>query len=174
MKKLSYLYYDILFDKRNLKKLIIVPILVLVAMGSWLYGYKFRDDRINNLNAELAELKLSSNHTIDSLVASNDTLTTLLVDYNKLINDGDYYRYMAFKHSKITIPESMDVDDLQLIFEQSNKFNIPLKYVFRLIQKESRYNPNLMWVLLVICKSCLGLLIKLKRGMKISMDLLVI
>ena len=138
MKKISYYYYQFLFNKKALKQLIWLPILVLVGMGSWLYGYKFRDSRIVNLNNEVASL----NYTIDTLVASNDTLNAQLVDYNKLKEDGDYYRYMAFKHSEITIPKTMNVDDLKLLHVQALRYNIPLKYVYRLVYKESRYNPN--------------------------------
>ena len=50
---------------------------------------------------------------------------------------------MAFKHSDIVIPKHFNHEDLKLVYRLSIRFEIPQEYIYRLIQKESRFKPGL-------------------------------
>jgi len=140
LSELNNVYHTYLFIPSNRKKLLKVLLYFFICFGFWLTGYKWRDTRIIIQNHQIHELSLKK-----ELLKNNiEQLQSSLEEYNFLLNDGDYYRYLAFKHSTVLIPKHVNVDDLKLITEQAKKYNIPYKYIYRLIWKESRYNPNAM------------------------------
>ncbi len=136
--ELSNQYYKYLFSQNTRKKYLKLIIVLLFLYAAWLFGYKFRDAKIFVLEKTI---KIQE-HKKASLESDIAFLEDELIDYNKILKDGDYYRYMAFKHSDITIPKHMNSDDLILIHRTSKKFNVPYRIIYRLIQKESRYNPK--------------------------------
>lgn len=139
MKTLIFYFNTLYFKYTNKpKQFIFVPILILFMFFSYYLGYKHRDNTVSSLKYELAVYKDSVNNHSDYIEYLNSNLT----DYHTMLRDGDYYRYMAFKHSNIRIPKSMDKTSLKLIHEMSIKHHVPIKYVYRLIWRESRYKPN--------------------------------
>lgn len=105
---------------------------------SWLIGYKYRDGKIlvqeyyikilqnkqNNLNNDIIQLEVKLKH------------------YNFILKDGDYYRYLALKHSDVYIDNNVNSEHLKLMTEHAIINKIPLKYFYRLINKESKFNSN--------------------------------
>jgi hypothetical protein len=132
------IYFTYIFNTKSKKKYIIIPMLLISISSSWLYGYKFRDNKITDLNLTINDLTFNN----DSIHYVNDSLLFDLIELDSLKQDGDYYRYLAFKHGKILIPEKINKDDIMLIHKMSKKYSIPLKYIYRLIWQESKYNPN--------------------------------
>lgn len=130
--------YNFIFNKKV--RIIYINILVLILITPFAYylGYMSRQERIDKLYTKIQ----TQNQFSDSLIAHIDNLDNELVDFIKMKNDGDYYRYMAFKHSNINIPKNVPAEDLKLMHFLANKYEIPLKYYYRLIYKESRYNPK--------------------------------
>lgn len=131
-------YYQYLFNNNIRRKKFKQLCIVLLCLSSLLLGYKLRDTTLLIQKFQISNLiekKYQLYNTINKLESN-------LNDYNFLINDGDYYRYLAYKHSNILINKSVNGNDLKLLTEQSNKYKIPLKYIYRLVQKESNYNPN--------------------------------
>lgn len=132
-------YTNLLFNK-NTKKYFIISIFFCIGLFlSWLSGYKYRDNVL-----------LSHKYKITKLVKDTTELNKNLSDYeldlmayNQIIEDNDYLRYMAFKHSDIVIPKSFNHDDLKLVYRLSIKFEIPQEYIYRLIHKESRFKAGL-------------------------------
>lgn len=131
-------YHTYLFVPSNRKKLLKLLIGLIIGFGCWLSGYKWRDAKIivqtiqiEHLTEKRAELK-----------ANIDQLETSLEDYNFMLEDGDYYRYLAYKHGEVLIPNTVNAEDLKLITDQAKKYEIPFKYIYRLIWKESKYNPT--------------------------------
>lgn len=132
-------YTNFLFNKK-LKTNIFLSIFIVIALSlSWLSGYKYRDNVL-----------LSHKHKINKLVKDTTELNRNLSDYeldlmayNQIIEDNDYLRYMAFKHSDIVIPKTFNHNDLKLVYRLSIKFEIPQEYIYRLIHKESRFKPGL-------------------------------
>lgn len=139
IKEVQNVYYHFLhLNINDKKKFFRLFILCCLLFASWLIGYKWRDARIYVQNIQIELLKEKKNE----LTSSVNELEKNLEEYNFMLNDGDYYRYLAYKHSDISIPKSVNVDHLKLMTEHAKTNSIPLKYFFRLIWKESRYNPN--------------------------------
>lgn len=136
--ELNNMYHTYLFIPSNRKKLLNGLLYCFICFGFWLTGYKWRDGHIIIQNIQIEQLSIKK----ESLKNSVNLLENSLAEYNFMLNDGDYYRYLAFKHGKVLIPKETNANDLKLITEQSKRYSIPLKYIYRLIQKESRYNPN--------------------------------
>ena len=129
------LYTSMLMNK-SLKKLVIqIPIVIILCFGSWLFGYKTRDSKIIKMSSEITSLK-RLNQEQNNIINSQELD---LVEYNLMLEDGDYYRYIAYKQSDINVPKHMDPENLKLIHEKSREFQIPAKYIYRLVWKESRY-----------------------------------
>lgn len=137
-KYLDRIYYTYVFNIRVRKQFIIIPIFTLSIFGGWLYGYKFRDNVIINLNDRISNMEVYK----DSIIDINDSLIVDLIELDSLKEDGDFYRYLAFKHAEIYIPKKINEDDIKLMHKMAKKYNIPFKYIYRLIHKESRYNPS--------------------------------
>lgn len=136
--ELNHAYHEYLFVPSSRKKLLKLIISIFIGFGCWLWGYKWRDAKIILQTVQIEELSEKK----AELKANISELETNLEDYNFMIEDGDYYRYLAFKHGEVMIPQETNPEDLKLITEQSKKYDIPFKYIYRLIFKESRYNPE--------------------------------
>lgn len=136
--ELNIAYHHYLFEPTNRKQLVKFLIYCFIGSGCWLWGYKWRDTKIIIQNFQINQLSKRK-----AILKENITkLQNDLDDYNFMIEDGDYYRYLAFKHGEILIPKETKPEDLKLITEQSIKFEIPFKYIYRLIWQESHYKPN--------------------------------
>lgn len=105
---------------------------------AWLVGYKWRDGKIWFQERHIRSLYQEQG----DLQRSVSELEGNLKDYNFMISDGDYYRYLAFKHADIAIPKDVNPQHLRLMTEEAYRNGIPLNYYYRLINKESRYNPD--------------------------------
>lgn len=138
--EMNNVYNTYLFVPSKRKQLLTILLYCFVGFGCWLTGYKWRDGRIIVQNIQIHELSNKK----ETLKKDIDKLQNNLTEYNFLLNDGDYYRYLAFKHGSIMIPKTVNSKDLKLITDQSKKYKIPYKYIYRLIQKESGYNPNVI------------------------------
>jgi len=114
-------------------------ILFLFLIGtSWLAGYKWRDldllqllirvDMLSNTRSELHK-KVLSQHI-------------QLQDWTNAINSVDWYRYLAIKHGRVVPPEGTDMIHLKTLTEEAERYHIPLSIIYRLVWKESKYNPN--------------------------------
>lgn len=142
MKKQYYLnlfYINYLYNIKFKNKLAFGLISILVASVMFLIGYKQRDNLIMSNTTTISALQ-------EDTFALNQNLREYeldLVAYNEIMEDKDYLRYMAFKHSDIVIPKNFNHDDLKLIYRLSIEFKIPQRYIYRLIQKESRFKPGL-------------------------------
>ena len=138
--KISDILHFHLFIPQNKVKFRKILYIILLMFGAWLVGYKFRDATIYIQQHQIKELsskKIKLHNEIDSLQNN-------LKDYNFMIDDGDYYRYLAFKHAEILIPKEMSISDLKLMTAEAKRWKIPFKYYYRLINKESKYNPNVI------------------------------
>lgn len=131
-------YYQYLFVPSNRRKLLKLLIYCFMGFACFTWGYKWRDARIIIQNIQIRELSVKKS----ALRKSIDELNDKLDEYNFMLSDGDYYRYLAFKHGGVIVPRDADADDLMLITEQAKKYKIPFKYIYRLIWKESRYDPT--------------------------------
>jgi len=139
IKKYNLLYFNFLNSKKFKKQIVISIAVILLLLLTWLMGYKQRD-----------QILLADRYTIDKLAKDtsqlNQNLTEYELDlkaYNQIMEDNDYLRYMAFKHSDIVIPKHFNHEDLKLVYRLSIRFEIPQEYIYRLIQKESRFKPGL-------------------------------
>lgn len=135
--ELNNTYHQYMFVPSNRKKLVKLLIYLFVGFGFFMWGYKWRDTKIIIQNIQIKELSIKKS----SLEESIDKLQDDLDEYNFMLGDGDYYRYLAYKHGDVLVPKKTDAEDLRLITEQSIRYDIPFKYIYRLIWKESRYNP---------------------------------
>lgn len=136
--ELNNAYHQYLFVPSNRKKLLKLLIYSFLGFGCFMWGYKWRDTKIIVQNIQIKELSLKK----DKLKKEIATLNENLDEYNFMLSDGDYYRYLAYKHGDVLVPKETNPEDLKLITEQAKKYNIPFKFIFRLIWKESRYDPN--------------------------------
>lgn len=139
IKKYNLLYFNFLNSRKFKKQIVISIAVIILLLLTWLMGYKQRD-----------EILLADKYTIDKLAKDtsqlNQNLTEYELDlkaYNQIMEDNDYLRYMAFKHSDIVIPKHFNHEDLKLVYRLSIRFEIPQEYIYRLIQKESRFKPGL-------------------------------
>jgi len=117
-----------------------IIIFVVCLFSSWLVGYKWRDAKIWYQMHQITFLQ----HKHDTLQKSIIELEGNLKDYHFMIKDGDYYRYLAYKHAGITIPKSANSEHLKLMTEMAIFYEIPFKYYYRLINQESGFNPNVV------------------------------
>ena len=138
MKVFNKIYYDFLFDKKIRYNYLKFLIFITISFFVFIAGYKFRDNDIKKYNNNISFLKKNKSELFNYI----DSLNNDLDELTRMKNDGDYYRYIGFKHGDIKIPKNVPVSDLKLIDSLQVKYNIPKKYLYRLIYKESRYNPN--------------------------------
>ncbi len=113
-------------------------ILVASISLSWLVGYKWRDGKIWFQEHHIRELYNEQNTLQQSVSQLEDNLT----EYNFMLADGDYYRYLALKHGEIVIPKNVNPAHLKLMTEEAHRNGVPLNYFYRLIFKESMFNPR--------------------------------
>lgn len=120
----------------------ILRILLISAclFASWLVGYKWRDAKIWYQMHQITYLT----HKHDTLQKSIIDLERNLKSYNFMISDGDYYRYLAYKHANIMIPKTANSAHLKLMTDMAIYYEIPFKYYYRLINHESGFNPNVV------------------------------
>lgn len=137
------LYYRFLHVKSARRRFFTYLVFSATLFGSWLCGYKWRDGRIMFQKFQISHLTEKR----DELHTEIDTLELQLQEYNFIINDKDYYRYLAFKYGGVIVPPSVPKEDLLLMVEQAKKYKIPLRYFFRLIYRESRFDPNVRSVM---------------------------
>lgn len=133
------LYFKFLNSKKFRKQIVFSIFLLIVLSLTWLMGYKYRDN-------VLISHKTKINKLVKDTTVLNQNITDYELDlkaYNQIIEDNDYLRYMAFKHSDIIIPKSFNHEDLKLVYRLSIRFDIPQEYIYRLIHKESRFKPGL-------------------------------
>lgn len=138
--KINDILHFHLFIPQNKVKFRKLLYIISLMFGAWLIGYKFRDATIYIQQHQIKELsskKIQLHNDIDSLQKN-------LQEYNFMLDDGDYYRYLAFKHAEILIPKEMSISDLKLMTVEAKRWKIPFKYYYRLINKESRYNPKVI------------------------------
>lgn len=136
---LTEIDYQLTYNSKlrtNLYSSVIVAL--VVGIMTYLAGYKKRDNVLIAQSNEIHYLKQDTTELRD--VISNYDIDILA--YNKILDDKDYLRYIAFKYSNINIPKNVPKDDLKLINRYIEKFDIPQEYIWRLINKESRFNPN--------------------------------
>jgi len=131
-------YYQYLFVPANRRKLLKLLIYCFLGFSCFMWGYKWRDAKIIIQNIQIGELSIKKNTLKQSISDLNDKLH----EYNFMLSDGDYYRYLAFKYGEVVVPKETAAEDLMLITEQAKKYKIPFKYIYRLIWKESRYDPT--------------------------------
>jgi len=120
------------------KQYIQIGIISILMLFSILFGYKLRDTKISNILFRINNLK--SDTTNLKLKMIEDSLD--LKNYSDIINDKHYIRYIAYTISDINIPKNINHEDLKIINRMSIKFDIPKRYLYRLIFKESTFNPN--------------------------------
>lgn len=111
---------------------------LLVGISTFLFGYKKRDNLIISQYENITLLQTDTLELRDALV----NYETDILAYNKILDDKDYLRYIAFKYSNINVPKHVPKEDLKLINRFTENFDIPQEYIWRLINKESRFNPN--------------------------------
>ncbi len=113
-------------------------IFVICLLSSWLIGYKWRDAKIWYQMHQIVTLQKKH----DTLISSISQLENNLKNYNFMLKDGDYYRYLGYKHAGIMIPKNTSSEHLKLMTEMAIFYEIPFKYYYRLINQESKFNPN--------------------------------
>lgn len=136
--ELGNAYHQYLFVPTNRKKLSKLVLYMFLGFGCFLWGYKWRDAKIIIQNIQIKELSIKKQNLKTEIAQLQENLD----EYNFMVSDGDYYRYLAYKHGDIMVPKETDPEDLKLITEQSKKYDIPFKYIYRLVYRESKYNPN--------------------------------
>lgn len=125
-------------NKSRIVLFVVVLVSIIIGLPSFILGYKHRDPLINTQNTDLCLLKSDTTNLRD-LIANYDVD---ILAYNAIIEDKDYLRYVAFKYSDITVPKHVPKEDLKLINRYTAKFDVPQKYIWRLINKESRFKPD--------------------------------
>lgn len=139
MKKIiSNMYYDFMFSKKTRIQYYKSVFVLILCFITFVLGYKTRDNKIESLYSDIAVYQIKES----SLKNTIDTLNTDLQKYYEMLEDGSYYRFVAFKESGILIPEKVEYDDLSMMHHLAIKYDIPHRYLYRLINKESRYNYN--------------------------------
>lgn len=138
-KIITELDYHISYNNNSRKILFLcVLLMIMIGLPSFMIGYKKRDIYIINQSNDINMLRSDTSYLRETI--SNYDVDILA--YNKIIEDVDYLRYIAFKYSDISVPKHVPKQDLKLINRYSEKFNVPQKYIWRLINQESRFNPN--------------------------------
>lgn len=112
--------------------------IILLISISWLIGYKYRDGKILIQEYYIKTLNNKQQNLNNNIIY----LESKLKEYNFILNDGDYYRYLAFKHADVYIDNNVNSKHLKLMTEHAIINKIPLKYFYRLINKESKFNSN--------------------------------
>jgi len=142
MKKLKTIYnnisYNFIFSKKLRKIYLNILFVFISVLVSFYLGYNSRNNRIENLNSEV----IYYNQSEDSLIVHIRNLRSNLVDYTKMIKSSEYHRFIAFKESDIFIPKNVNKDDIILMHKMATRYKIPYKYYYRLVNQESRFNPN--------------------------------
>jgi hypothetical protein len=138
MKLFDRIYYNFVFDKKVRNNYIRLLVFIIISFFVFLFGYKYRDSSIFKLHDKISFLKQSKSELFTHI----DSLDNELLEFKQMKEDGDYYRYIAYKFANINIPESVPTDDLILLDSLQEHYKIPKKYLYRLINKESRYNPK--------------------------------
>ena len=62
--------------------------------------------------------------------------------YNIIYSD-DYMRYIVYKEANVFIPRDANMEHLKVMFQETDKNEIPYSIIFRLINKESGYITGL-------------------------------
>lgn len=128
-------YYDIMFKKEVRIKYIKYLFVIIFGISTYFMGYKSRDNYIIELHNKVDVLYDNTNYTQYQL----DSITEL--QYH-ILNDRVYYEYIIYKHSGVKIPETVPLSDLKLLDSLQRYYKIPKRYLYRLINKESRYKPD--------------------------------
>ncbi len=134
------MYYKFLINTTKNRLIKSCVMYTLVIGLSFFIGYKWRDGYLIYQQYHIEYLKNKENKLANKI----DTLKSTIESYEFMLEDGDYYRYLAFKYSNIYIPKSVNGKDLKLMTEQAVLHKIPLKYYYRHIYKESCFNPNVV------------------------------
>lgn len=121
--------------KRKLIKLIFILSLTGLA---WLAGYKCRDLDILKSKMHIGVLSSNSSQMQQIILDQNKDL----ISYNDALNSADWYRFLAIKHGQVIIPYGTKAIYLKTLTEEAQRYGIPLPIIYRLVWKESKYNPN--------------------------------
>lgn len=138
MKIFDRVYYNFVFDKKVRNNYLRLLVFLIISFFVFIAGYKFRDNDVKSYNEKISFLKKDKSELFNYI----DSLNTELIEFNKIKDDGDYYRYKAFKFADVKIPKNVPVSDLKLLDSLQEHYEIPKEYLYRLINQESRYKPN--------------------------------
>lgn len=127
--------------KENL--LVSISFLWILLLCSMMVGYGIRDKEINSLNDEKIKDKKEYSNLLyqkDSIILVKNKEIDSLGTY---LNSKEYLEFLVYKKAnldnlKINLSR-VDHDILNLMVEQSNKYNIPYTIYFRLIDMESGF-----------------------------------
>ncbi len=138
-KEIRKYYHKYIYNSRSKNNASKIGIYIVIFFLFWFIGYKFRDKHIVFQNFKIKVL------TNQQYLLYNEIgdLKILLNDYNKILDDGTFYKYLIFKYTG-EMYNNINVDDLKLLYFECKKYNLNEKYLFRLLNKESRFNPNVV------------------------------
>lgn len=139
-KKIFYrLNYLLLFNVSIKRYITVFTISFIISfIIGYSINYSLYTNKVNEKKITINKLNIIT----DSLYLINKQYETDLLSYNKIVEDKDYLRYIAFKYSNITVPKNINTNDLKLINRLCEEYKIPQKYIWRLINKESRFNKT--------------------------------
>lgn len=140
--KIKELYKNVVYNytfSKRMRRIYLNILFVVISFIFALYlGYMSRNHRIQ----ELVKIVNVYDKSEAALISDIRDLNEELEEFDRMKNDADYYRYIAFKHAKVIIPEKTNKNDIIFMHKMANKYKIPYKYYYRLIYQESRYNPK--------------------------------
>lgn len=132
---LNKIYYDFMFNSNIRKKYLKYLLIFVFFIFSYFIGYKSRDTQIKDFVNTVNVLS-------DSTTFTQLQLDSIKEFHKHVLNDRDYYEYIIYKHSGVLVPETVPLSDLKLLDSLQKKYRIPKRYLYRLINKESRYKPD--------------------------------
>lgn len=121
-------------------KTAVIACSILAVM--FLLGYSTSIAVIDKIQVEkeMSEYKLkqSLNQLFD-IKSNNDSLSE---EINDIIKSKDYLRFQAFHEIGVIIPKSIPHEDLKLMFEEANRYKVPLKIALGVVYQECRFQKD--------------------------------
>lgn len=130
--------YNFIFSKKLRKIYLNILFVIITVIVAFYLGYNTRNNRIDTLYSEINVY----NQSEDSLIVHIRDLNKHLIEYTKMKRNAEYHRYIAFRESRIFIPDRVDKKDIVLMHKMAIRYDIPFKYYYKLINQESRFKPN--------------------------------
>lgn len=119
----------------NVKRLKSWSPLVFITLFIFICGIEFKQYSLQDTLWEYRSMKFE-------LVQKSAYNATLQQQISDLIKTKDYLRYKVFESSNVLIPKHVPTEHIMTMLEQSDRYHIPKDIYFKLIERESRFNPN--------------------------------